>query len=157
MKIAHASLPADDPAEAAKVLARIMGGEAMPFPPGGANTWMAWSGDNAIELEIAPRGIELGACPEGANWVVKAETPRRANEAHLAIGVDKSAEEIMAIAREAGWPTARYDRGGFFHVVEVWVEGAFLIEFLDPAETASYRRTMTPENWKAVFGVRAAA
>ena len=34
--IAHASIPADDPRRAAEVLAEIMGGEAMPFPP------MAW-------------------------------------------------------------------------------------------------------------------
>src|SRR5690606_34942751 len=107
--------------------------------------------------EIAPRGIEMGAGPDGGSWVVKADRPRRGNEAHLAIAVDKSADEIMAIAREAGWPTARYDRGGFFQVVEVWVDGAFLIEFLDPAETAAYRRSMTPANWKTVFGVHAPA
>jgi hypothetical protein len=105
MFIAHASLPADQPERAARVLADIMQGEAMPFPPGGPHTWMAWAGDGS---------------------------------------------------RQAGWPAEQHDRGGFFSVVEVWVEGAFLIEFLDPQQAASYRRSMTPAHWKAVFGTATA-
>ncbi len=152
MFIAHASLPADQPERAARVLAQIMGGEALPFPPGGPAMWMAWSADAQIELEIAPRGADMEAGAEGANWRHADAQPRRGSECHLAICVERPAAEIMAIARRAGWPTARYSRGDFFHVVEVWVEGAFLIEFLDPAETAAYRRNVTPANWKAVFG-----
>lgn len=41
MMIAHASLPADNPRRVAEVLAEIMGGEALPFPPGGESAWMA--------------------------------------------------------------------------------------------------------------------
>jgi hypothetical protein len=35
-----------------------------------------------------------------------------------------------------------------FQLSEVWVEGAFMLEFLDPAQTARYRDVVTPENWK---------
>ncbi len=156
MFIAHASLPADEPERTARVLAEIMGGEALPFPPGGQAMWMAWAGDGQIELEIAPRGVGMEPGKDGANWSHANGSPRRSSECHLAISVDRPADEIMAIARRAGWPTARYSRGDFFYVVEVWVEGAFLIEFLDPAETAAYRRNMAPANWKTVFGFQPA-
>jgi hypothetical protein len=33
--IAHASIPADNPKHVAEVLAEILSGEAMPFPPAG--------------------------------------------------------------------------------------------------------------------------
>jgi hypothetical protein len=155
MMIAHASLPADDPRRVAEVLAEIMEGEALPFPPGGPNTFMAWSRDEAIELEIIPRGRLMAPDPvEGGNWREEQASPRR-SEAHLAIAVSRALEDIMAIARREGWTTGDFDRGGFFRVVEVWVENAFLIEFLDPAQTAAYKRTMTRANWKQTFGLAA--
>lgn len=114
MFIAHASLPADEPERTARVLAEIMGGEALPFPPGGQAMWMAWAGDGQIELEIAPRGVGMEPGKDGANWSHANGSPRRSSECHLAISVDRPADEIMAIARRAGWPTARYSRGDFF-------------------------------------------
>ncbi|MBL8549635.1 MAG: hypothetical protein JNJ73_06600 [Hyphomonadaceae bacterium] len=156
MMIAHASLPADNPKHVAGVLAEIMGGEALPFPPGGPDTWMAWSGDEAIELEIAPRGrLMTTDAAEGANWRDQRTGLPRGSEAHLAIAVERPLSEIMEIARRAGWTTGEYDRGGFFKLAEVWVENAFLIEFLDPAQTAAYKASMTKANWKKTFGMAA--
>ena len=153
MMIAHASLPADNPKHVASVLAEIMGGEALPFPPGGPDTWMAWAGDEAIELEIAPRGrLMTTNDEEGANWRDQRDGLPRGSEAHLAISVDMPLPEIMEIARREGWRTGVFDRGGFFKLVEVWVENAFLIEFLDPTQTAAYKASMTKANWKKVFG-----
>jgi hypothetical protein len=153
MFIAHASLPADDPETVARVLADILQGEALPFVPGGPRTWMAWSSDGNVDLEVAPRGVGLDRSADGANWLTSTGSRSRLSESHLAVGVDRPAEEVLAIARRAGWPAAIHDRGGFFQVVEVWVEGAFLIEFLDPQQAASYRRSMTPQNWKSAFGL----
>jgi hypothetical protein len=151
MFIAHASVPAKNPECVAQVLADIMSGEALPFPPGGSDMWMAWSGDGKIELEIGPRGSDLRQGADGATWSLPDPAKPQPTEWHLAIGVDRSASEIIGIASSAGWPSARRSRRGFFHVVEVWVEGAFMIEFLDPADTAAYKRVMTPANWKNVF------
>ncbi len=153
MFIAHASLPADQPETVARVLAEILQGEAMPFPPGGPQTWMAWSGDGMVDIEIAPRGIGLDRGPDGANWRTALASAARLTEAHIAVGIDRPVDEILALARRAGWPAEVHDRGGFFSVVEVWVEGAFLIEFLDPEQVANYRRFMTPANWKSAFGL----
>jgi hypothetical protein len=116
---------------------------------------MAWAGDGSIELEVAPRGLAMDRGADGANWRTALPQAVRLTEAHLAVAIDRPAAEILAIATRAGWPAEQHDRGGFFSVVEVWVEGAFLIEFLDPEQAANYRRSMTPGNWKSVFGVAA--
>ena len=155
MMIAHASLPAGNPRHVAHVLAEIMDGEALPFPPGGSETWMAWSGDEAIELEIAPQGHTMTPdVVEGGNWRGR-ETASRGSEAHVAIAVEKSLDQIVAIAKREGWTTGIYDRGGFFKLAEVWVENNFLLEFLDPEQAANYKRNMTKANWKRTFGMAA--
>jgi len=59
-----------------------------------------------------------------------------------------------AVAAAGGAGLVRVARAG--DRCEVWVENAFLIEFLDPAQSSRYRASMTPENWKRAFGVEAA-
>jgi hypothetical protein len=146
--IAHASIPADDPRRVAEVLAEIMNGEAMRFPPAGEDGWMAWSGDGQIELEISRRGLAVTHGETQAEWRSDG-IARRLSEVHLAICVDRPADEILAIARRAGWPARHCDRGeGIFQLTEVWIEGAFMIEVLDPAQTAHYRKVVTPGSWK---------
>ena len=145
--LAHASIPADDPKRAAEVLAEIMSGEALPFPPGGPDSWMAWSGDGSVEIEISRRGLAITYGKDQAEWRSDGMA-RRLSEAHLALCVERPAAEVMAIAQKAGWPTRSCSRGGAFQLTEVWVEGAFMVEVLDPAETAHYRQVVTLANWK---------
>lgn len=155
--IAHASIPADDPQRAAEVLAEIMGGEAMPFPPAGKDSWMAWSGDGTVEIEISRRGLAVSYGDEQAEWQSDG-VARRLSETHLALCVDRPAAEVLAIAQRAGWPARACDRGGgIFQLTEVWVEGAFMIEVLDPAQTARYRSMITPERWKQFLSQMPAA
>lgn len=148
MKLVHASMPADDPRFVAAVLADIMGGEAIPFPPGGPDAWMAWSGDGAIELEVIPRGAPLRFEADQGNW--RGGSPAvRETEVHFAISVGRSADEVLRIAQDAGWKARHCDRGnGLFDLVEVWVDGCFMIEFMDPAQTARYEDVVTPAKWK---------
>ena len=158
MMIAHISLPADDTAKVAATLARIMNGAAVPFPPGGPGAWMAWSADEKVEIEVIPRGAVMQPAEGGGSWRPQEGTPAsRLSECHLALCVDRPAKEVIEIADAAGWPTAICDRGGFFHVVEVWIEGAFLMEVLDPEYTAAYKASMSLANWKNVFGAAPAA
>lgn len=146
--IAHASIPADDPKRAAEVLAEIMSGEAMPFPPGGPDSWMAWAGDGAVEIEISRRGLAMTYGPEEAEWRSDGVS-RRLSEAHLALCVERPAAEVLAIAQKAGWPARHCDRGGgVFSLTEVWVEGSFMVEVLDPEQTAQYKERVTPQGWK---------
>lgn len=153
MMIAHVSIPADDTKGVAGVLAEIMEGRATPFPPGGPNAFMAWAKNGEIEIEVTPRGAVMTPGPEEAVWEDREKAP--AWESHLALCVDRPAAEVMEIAARAGWRARVCDRGGFFHVVEVWVENAYLIEVLDPDYAAAYRRTMTIENWTKTFGIAA--
>lgn len=147
MKIAHASIPADNPEQVAQVLAKIFQGEALPFPPAGPRAWMAWSGDSSIELEIVPRGhvITFG---QDQGWIPTPQSTRYC-EVHLAICVNRPESEIIAIAEAAGWQARHCERGnGIFSLCEVWVENSFMIEFLDPAQTARYHQMVTLENYK---------
>lgn len=157
MMIAHASIPADNPKVAAAVLAEIMQGECVPFPPAGPSAVMAWSGDGQTELEVVPRGAVIEYDDVQGNW--RQDGPKqKGSEVHLAICVDRPEHEIIAIAQKAGWPARHCERGGgYFSLVEVWVEGAFMIEFLDPAQTRVYKERVTLAAWKkrlAEMGVR---
>ena len=146
--IAHFSMPADDPKRVAEVLAEMMEGEAIRFPPAGPHAWMAWSKDGAVEIEITPRGLAVVYGPEEAGWKDDG-IARKHSEVHVALCVDRPAAEIIAIAKKADWPARHCWRGGdIFDLTEVWVEGAFMIEMLDPAQTARYRAVVTLPNWK---------
>jgi hypothetical protein len=119
MRLIHASIPADDPHQASLVLAEMMGGEALPFPPAGPQGRMAWSGDGAVSLEIVPRGHLIHPGPDEGEWRGIAD-PQRLSEVHLAIAVDRSASEIIDVAERAGWPARICSRGnGYFELVEV--------------------------------------
>ena len=148
MKLIHASIPADDPHKVAEVLAEMMVGEALPFPPAGPSGRMAWSGDGSISLEIVPRGNLIHRGADEGEWRAVTD-PQRLSEVHLAIGVARPAAEIISIAEKAGWPARLCSRGeGFFELVEVWVEGAFMLEMFDPSQAAHYERVVTVENLK---------
>ena len=150
MLIAHVSLPATDCARVARVLAEMMDGGALRFPPGGPDAWNAWSRENDLQIVITPRGNVM--VPGRDEMVWEPGPSPAAWETHFALCVDRPAEEVLAISARAGWQARICNRGGFFHVVEVWVENAYLVEVLDPAFAAEYRRSMTVENWRKVFG-----
>lgn len=57
------------------------------------------------------------------------------------------------IAERVGWRANMRTRGGLFEVVEVRVEGAYLVEVLDPTQMADDLRSMTVEGWKKTFGL----
>ena len=153
--IFHAALPAENPEAAARTLARIMGGEAMPFPPG-PGCWMAWSADGATELELMPRGLTFQRGEKEVDLVQVDPLPR-STDWHVALGTSVAADEVLRIAEAAGWPARICHRADFFRVIEVWMEGATMLEVLDPAMQDEYRRSMTPQNWRQVFGLGAAA
>jgi hypothetical protein len=142
------------------VLAEMLDGEALPFPPGGPDARMAWSGDGAMAVEVIRRGNLNTYGEEEGGWEASATSERR-SEVHLAICTSRSASEVIAIAERAGWPARLCVRGGgLFELVEVWVDGVFMIELLDPAQTARYEAVATPANLKRIFaemGVPAAS
>lgn len=149
-RILHASIPADRPDEVAHVIARIMGGTALPFPPGGPDAWIAWADDGQTEIEVVRRGDCLEQGNVEAEWRPTSEHSRR-SEVHLALAVPLPATELLAIARETDWPARLRNRGGLFDLVELWVEGVFLIELFDRAQAAHFARVMSAGQWAAML------
>ena len=146
----HASIPADDPQNVARVVAELWRGEAMPFPPHpGAH--MAWSGDDrGTELEVFPRGQEEFPSP-GEVSIRRNSSPSPYSESHLAMGTRLEADEVLTIAAREGWMAQVCDRGGLFRVVEFWVENKFLLELLPEAEQARYVQNMSAERFRSLF------
>jgi hypothetical protein len=148
MRLIHASIPADDPRIVSEILAEMMDGEAIPFPPAGPHGRMAWSGDGNISLEIVPRGNLIHPGRHEGEWRPVGD-PQRLSEVHLAIAVSRPATEIVSIADRAGWPARICSRGrGLFELVEVWVEGAFMLEMFDPEQVSTYERNVSLERLK---------
>ena len=150
--IHHVSLPAKDPKPTAETLARILGGEAMPFPVV-TGAWMAWSSDGVTELEVLPSA--LGGMPNPAAGkepvMIPIEDGNRLNAWHVAISTQVRGDEIVAIAREAGWRAEICDRAGFFKLVEIWIDSCTMIEVLDQEMLAQYRSAFDAEKWRAAL------
>jgi hypothetical protein len=71
---------------------------------------------------------------------------------HVAITSAMSAEEIVAIGKAEGWRAVPCDRGGVFDVVELWIEGRFLVEVMPRAGLHRYLAFYNPEVAGAMFG-----
>lgn len=156
MQFQHCSIPADDPKKAAETLGRIFGGEVTRFPPGGPDAWMAWSCDGAMQLECTRRGNVLVPDAKETALEFQAAPPARNSEVHIGICVDMPEAEIMEIAKEAGWPayhSVRFPGEDGFSVLELWVEGKFLLELMDPVQTARLKRCVTVDIWKQAFAL----
>jgi hypothetical protein len=150
--IHHVSLPAKDPKFVAETLAKILGGEAMPFPVI-TGAWIAWASDGVTEVEVIASGqgyrpnTEVGKEPQ----VVSTNSADAPTSWHLAISTDVPAGDVVRIAREAGWQAEVCDRAGFFSLVEVWIDGNVMIEVFDPKMIARYNETFTAKTWKAML------
>ncbi len=152
----HASIGARDPAHVAAVVAEIWQGAAYPFPPF-PDSYIALAGDErGSAIEIYPLGQVLVPGEDEARARLAA-TETRNTETHLAIGTPLGEEELHWIAQREGWLSRTCDRGGKFHVVEIWVENRLMIEALTPEMQKEYRDFATPERWEALLvelGVR---
>lgn len=148
----HMSMPADDPAHVAAVIAELWRGEAFPFPPfPGAYTAMA--GDaRASSIEVYPRALELHPAPTHADVVaINAASPARFGACHAAIATDLTEADVHALAAREGWLARTLSRGGIFRVIEFWVENSFMIEVLTPEMQAEYMSQITIPGWRAML------
>jgi hypothetical protein len=67
---------------------------------------------------------------------------------HLAIATDRSPDEILAIGAREGWRAVRCSRGGFFDVIELWIENGVLIEVLTAEMQRDYKTRISMETWR---------
>ena len=93
-------------------------------------------------------GMSCGdAEPEARNL---GDAAPRNGASHAAIATPLSVDEVKAIAARYGVSAKVLNRGGIFHVIEVWVDGAFLFEVLTPEFQAEYGQ-VTCENWEKML------
>jgi len=141
--IHHLSIAARNPQHAAGVLAELMGGTAVPFPPNPGSFFALQLDEHGSGVEVYPSGTELqpgGAT--GGNFVSKAA--RGYGPTHFVLSVSTDAATVQAIARRAGWHCFDCDRGPF-HVIEVWVENETMVEILPPDYSREYLAFTRPE------------
>ena len=118
--IHHISMPAVDTANVAKVLAEVFNGTVTDFRPTD-NAYMVWFGDeHGSAVEIYPKDIHLVPNDENAPCGFASEKTKKYTAVHAAIGIEKSREEVYAIAKREGWHAAEFSRGSF-SVIEFWL------------------------------------
>ena len=146
----HISMAARRPEAAARLVAELWGGRAYPFPPVAEGSWMAMAGDErGSAVEVYPLGTELHQ-GEGESPARSVVGPRAPNgPVHVAIATELSEEAVKGIAERFGAPAKTCSRGPF-RVIEVWVEGAFMIEVLTPEMQAEYVGAISIDNWRAM-------
>jgi hypothetical protein len=157
----HVSIAADDPKRTAEMIAELWRGRAYPFPPVAEGSWVAMAGDDRnSSIECYPRGTVLfaGEGDREAEARNLGDAAPRNGASHAAIATPLSVDEVKAIAARYGVSANVLSRGGIFHVIELWVDGAFLFEVLTPEFQAEYGH-VTCENWEKMLagGARPAA
>jgi len=156
----HISMAAERPEQAARLVAELWGGRAYPFPPVAQGSWIAMAGDDrGSAIEVYPLGTELHQGDGQSPVQPAAGRPARNGPVHVAIATELGLDEVKDIARRYGAPAKVCTRGPF-HVIELWVEGSFMIEVLTPEMQAEYLASFTfagYERFLASTGLAAAA
>jgi hypothetical protein len=134
--IHHLSIAAQDPQRAADVLAELMGGTAVPFPPNPGSFFALQLDEHGSGVEVYPAGTQLEPGGDVGGSFVKKEA-RGYGSTHFALSVATDADTVKKVADRAGWQCYDCNRGPF-HVIEVWVENHVMVEILPPAYAAEY-------------------
>lgn len=129
----HLSIVAKNPEKVTHVLAELMGGKAQPFPAV-EKAWIAFANDalgTAIEVYPLETTLKQGY---GNDQVIFAHTKDASypRSVHFALKTPLEANQIFEIGKKEGWRVLSCSRGGFFHVIELWIENEFLVELITP-------------------------
>ena len=147
--IHHLSIAARDPKLAAGVLAELMGGTAVPFPPNPGSFFALQLDEHGSGVEVYPAGTELQPGGEVGGSFVRKDA-RGYGSTHFALSVTTDAAAVQAIARRVGWHCFDCNRGPF-HVIEVWVENETMVEILPPDYAREYLAFTRPANVRAAM------
>lgn len=137
--IHHLSVSAIDPQGVAEFFADIMGGVVVDFPPN-PGSYMVFKADGmGTAIEIYPAGSVMVPNGEpGAVFERQADGGARRSPTHFALSVSMDRRDVLDRAAAKGWDAFVCDRGGHFHVIEVWIENAWLVEVLPLDFAAEY-------------------
>jgi hypothetical protein len=137
--IHHISISAQNPQHVAEVLAEVVKGQAVPFPPHPGSYMVVALDEHGTAIEIYPSG-SLILPGTGLHSCHFAHNPHasRFTATHAAISVSASQAEIEQIGSREEWRVVRCNRDSIFDVMEFWVENSLMIEFLTPEMTHQY-------------------
>ncbi|WP_395646865.1 hypothetical protein [Terricaulis sp.] len=134
----HISFNARDPEGVAHALAEMLDATCVraPAPPFPEAAWFVCFGDaNGSLIEVMPWGETRDAStPRGVGYDAEM---RPSSGAHVLASTALKADELFALADREGWRAEQAD-AGLFKFIKVWVENAFLVEFLTPELRAAY-------------------
>jgi hypothetical protein len=147
--IHHLSIAAQDPKRAAGVLAELMGGRAVPFPPNPGSFFAVQLDEHGSGVEVYPAGTQLEPGGAVGGSFVKKEA-RGFGSTHFALSVATDAATVKRIAENAGWQCYDCNRGPF-HVIEVWVENQTMVEILPPEYAREYLDFTRPDKFVAAL------
>lgn len=147
----HISVGVQNPYHVAEVLAEILQGSVIPFPPN-PGSYVVLAGDEfGTMLELYPAGTELipDAWQGQAGFQINPSYSRY-TDIHAAISVPVSLEDIERIGAREGWRVAPANRDGLFDVIEFWVENRLMLELLTPQIAPTYLQAFSPQALKAL-------
>ena len=136
--IHHLSMSAQDPYHVACVVAELLNGACVPFPPSEGG-YLAYAPDgHGTGVEVLQAGMVMQPDgPTGARYDRLPPTPSF-SPTHFALSVSCTPERVMEIARRENWECHVCSRGNDFDVIELWIENRFLVEVLPPSFAARY-------------------
>ncbi|HPU39984.1 MAG TPA: hypothetical protein PLS63_10455 [Microthrixaceae bacterium] len=136
--IHHISIPARDTRHVAEVLVELFDGMLTGFGPYG-DSWIAWTCDDVgAAIEVYPVGTEMYP-PDGLGQAQFRHDPTATGftATHATVSVERTVEEIQALAAREGWRAVQLSRGPH-DVVELWIENRVMLELMTPEMTARY-------------------
>ena len=143
--IHHLSIAARDPKHVAGVLAELMGGASVPFPPNPGSFFALQLDDHGSGVEVYPAGTELRpGGTDGGGFEKRPDGGRGYGPTHFALSVATDADTVEKTAAREGWQCFRCNRGPF-RVIEVWVENETMVEILQPEYAAEYLAFTRPD------------
>jgi hypothetical protein len=154
--IHHLSIAAHDPKHAAEILAEMMGGTAVPFPPNPGSFFALQLDEHGSGVEVYPADTVLEPGGEVGGSFSKRAGVTGYGSTHFALSVATDPATVKAIAKREGWECFDCNRGPF-HVIEVWVENETMVEILPPAYAKEYLAFTRPDKVKAAMTAAATA
>lgn len=149
--ILHASVTADDPKRTAEILAKLLGGLALPIGPGDG-TWSAVGPDPVGNfIEVLTRGSEFHHRP-GEHLAMRKGKAVRHSGFHLLIDTPLSQDEVLKLAAERGCDAHRA-RHGAIEVIEFWFDDCLLVEVATPELGGEYRRLSRSQELRTRLGI----
>jgi hypothetical protein len=88
-------------------------------------------------------------CSEVPLTIRRGAVALKRSGAHVLVTTPLTHSQVISIAEQEGWRVDEVETG-LFKIVKVWVQDAFLVEFIAPNEAARYVSAFGPEGLPAL-------